>query len=81
MSISILVGFMVGLTAFSFIFTLFAMKYAIEARAKVIGLENSTHQIQYIDPKTMSGPSGDDLLAQVADSYGFDAKVNKTPEE
>ena len=74
MSDIILVGFMVGLSIFSFIFTIFAMKYAFDAKAEVIGLRSSTHQIQYV-PVDDKGPSGEELVAQAAEAYGYDAKV------
>jgi hypothetical protein len=40
--------------------------FAILAYCKVVGMEKSTHRIQYMSPKDMGGPTGKDLANKMA---------------
>lgn len=40
--------------------------FAIMAYCKVVGMEKSTHQIQWVDPTASAGPMGKDLLEKMA---------------
>ncbi len=47
--------------------------FAILAYCKVVGMEKSTHRIQYMTPEEMgSNPTGKDLMEKMAGMYNED---------
>lgn len=43
--------------------------FAILAYCKVVGMEKSTHRIEYIDPMASNNPTGKDLMEKMSGMY------------
>jgi len=55
----------IGLSIASFAFSLVTLPISMLALAYIVGLKNSTHRIQYVDP---TNPTGDDLAKEIEQS-------------
>lgn len=55
------------------LFSSITAPFAILAYCKVVGLEKSTHRIQYMSPEEMgNNPTGKDLLEKMSGAYQED---------
>jgi len=43
--------------------------FAILAYCKVVGMEKSTHKIEYMNPEQMGNPTGKDLMEKMSGMY------------
>ena len=54
------------------LFTLITAPFAILAYCKVVGMEKSTHKIEYVSPEQMGNPTGKDLMDKMSGMYQDD---------
>ncbi len=57
------------LSLVSILFTAITLPFAILAYCKVVGMEKSTHKIEYVDPMAAGNPTGKDLMEKMSGMY------------
>ena len=66
------------LSIVAIILTSITAGFSILAYSRVVGLENSTHRVEMVPLNGYSGPTGDDMVNQMGEAFGYNvAKEEK----
>lgn len=67
----IFVGTIIGLCLGMLLFTVVCAVLAFKCYSKVVGFENSTHRIEYMNPWEQNSAPIDDVAAQARKAFGY----------